>query len=60
MPQMYLVPKDLRPDKHILTKADDFFQSVETYEVATGAQPVLYFDEKSGAYYTLCPKAPSA
>ena len=49
-----IVPKGLTPSKAVLTRAEEFLAVFEPHELNNGAQLILYFDEKSTAYYFCC------
>jgi hypothetical protein len=43
-----------RPTPTIIKKTQDFLGSFQPHEMRTGAKLVLYFDQKSRAYYLIC------
>jgi hypothetical protein len=54
MADLFIVPSGLKPNPVILTKAQEFLENFEPYEIKHGGKPVLYYDAKSQAYYIVC------
>jgi hypothetical protein len=48
------VPEKLHPDERTKEIISEFIQKLKPFEISLGAKLVLYFDQKSRAYYTLC------
>lgn len=54
MKDSLIVPAGLKPKHSIVSKVSEFLSSFQTHETTAGTKLVLYFDEKSRAYYILC------
>lgn len=49
-----LVRPELSPKKNVVKAIDDFLNTFQPHEVKMGTKLLLYFDEKSEAYYLMC------
>ncbi len=49
-----IIPTGIKPKSTVTKKIREFLTTFNTYEIANGAKLVLYFDAKSGSYYTVC------
>jgi hypothetical protein len=54
MDNFYKIPLTLKPDKEILEKIDAFLGKYKPLEIENELPLLLYFDEKSKAYYFIC------
>ena len=54
MSELFIIPSGLEPKSTIIEKIKEFLDTFKPYEIKNGARLVLYFDEKSGAYYFTC------
>ncbi len=54
MSEKIIVPESLKPNAAVLKKAAEFLKAFEPHELKSGSNLVLYFDEKSKAYYFYC------
>jgi hypothetical protein len=54
MNELLVIPSDLTLDPIIAQRAEDFLEHFNPYEIRNGLNLMLYFDEKSGAYYLQC------
>ena len=49
-----LIRPELSPKKNVIKSIDNFLNAFQPNEVKMGTKLLLYFDEKSGAYYLMC------
>jgi hypothetical protein len=49
-----LIRPELSPKKNIIKSIDNFLNAFQPHEVKMGIKLLLYFDEKSEAYYLMC------
>jgi hypothetical protein len=49
-----VIPPNLTPSTEIIAKANSFIATINPYEINNGSALVLYFDERSKAYYLVC------
>lgn len=54
MRELLIIPKDVKSNNEIVEKVNEFIKSFEPYETKSGSKLLLYFDEKSKAYYLIC------
>jgi len=54
MKKQFITPDGLRPQDEVIDKVTEFVNTFDPYEIASGTQLVLYFDEKSKAHYFIC------
>lgn len=54
MNSLILVPPELSPKQDIVRTIEDFLNAFQPHEVKMGIKLLLYFDEKSKAYYLVC------
>jgi hypothetical protein len=54
MADKFIIPQGLKPTAETTKKVRQFISAVEPHEVINGAPLILYFDEKSEAYYVVC------
>lgn len=54
MTNKLVIPPNLTPPEEIITKVKSFITMIKPYEIKNGAELILYFDEKSKAYYLVC------
>lgn len=54
MANSLVIPRNLEPPKEIKTRVENFIAAIKPYEIRNGSDLVLYFDEKSRAYYLVC------
>jgi len=49
-----LIHPGLSPKKNVIKSINNFLNAFQPHEVKMGTKLLLYFDEKSGAYYLMC------
>jgi len=49
-----LIRPELSPKKNVIKSIDNFLNGFQPHEVKMGTKLLLYFDEKSEAYYLMC------
>jgi hypothetical protein len=49
-----LIRPELSPEKNVIKSIDNFLNAFRPHEVKMGTKLILYFDEKSEAYYLMC------
>lgn len=49
-----LIRPELSPKKNVIKSIDNFLNAFQPHEVKMGTKVLLYFDEKSEAYYLMC------
>ena len=54
MDSSILIRPELSPKKNIIKSIDNFLNAFQPHEVKMGTKLLLYFDEKSDAYYLMC------
>jgi len=54
MSEQFVVPGGITLNSDIITKIKEFLTNFKPYEIRNGVKLLLYFDEKSGAYYFVC------
>lgn len=54
MANSYTIPSTLKPNKDVIEKVDSFLSKYQPLEIKSNASLLLYFDEKSNAYYFIC------
>lgn len=54
MENLLIIPSGLKPESKIVKRIKYFINTFEPFEIKNGAKLVLYFDEKSKAYYLTC------
>jgi hypothetical protein len=54
MDKPYVIPSELKPSKTVTEKIDSFLKKFEPLEIKNDSRLLLYFDEKSKAYYFIC------
>lgn len=54
MNSLILLRPDLSPKKNVIKSVDNFLAAFQPHEVQMGTKLLLYFDEKSEAYYLMC------
>ena len=54
MIELVLIPASIKPNQKVKDKIEDFLKLYQPYENSNGSKLILYFDEKSGAYYLIC------
>lgn len=54
MTNKLVIPKNLTVPEEVRTRVSNFISMIKPYEINNGAELVLYFDERSKAYYMVC------
>lgn len=54
MTNKLVIPSNLFPPEETITRVNNFISMIKPYEIKNGAELILYFDEKSKAYYLVC------
>jgi len=54
MNKSILIRPGLSPERKVIKSVDSFLNAFQLHEVKMGTQLILYFDEKSKAYYVMC------
>lgn len=54
MTNKFVVPKNLTVPDEVRARVNNFISMIKPYEIRNGAELILYFDEKSKAYYLVC------
>ncbi len=54
MERSYVTPSTLKPNQEIIDKVNSFLNKYKPLEIENGIPLLLYFDEKSKAYYFVC------
>ncbi|HKY73975.1 MAG TPA: hypothetical protein VJ246_01530 [Patescibacteria group bacterium] len=49
-----IIPSGMSPNSTVLKKINDFLNIFEPHELKNGSKQLLYYDEKSKAYYLIC------
>lgn len=49
-----LIRPELLPNKNVIKSIDNFLNAFQPHEIKMGTKLLLYFDEKSEAYYLMC------
>ena len=49
-----IVPENLTPQDSVITKIEEFLFRFRCHEIKNSSKLLLYFDEKSNAYYLIC------
>lgn len=50
----YVIPSTIKPNKEVIEKVDSFLAKFKPLEIENNVPLLLYFDEKSKAYYFIC------
>lgn len=54
MDNTLIIPNRVKPSSAIVKKVNEFIDTFKLYEIENGTNLLLYFDEKSAAYYLVC------
>ena len=54
MEKQFIVPSGSDAGSPVMKKAKEFLRVYKPYEIKNGTKLLLYYDERSGAYYFLC------
>jgi hypothetical protein len=54
MDNLYIIPPTITPSQEVIEKVDSFLAKYKPLEIENNVPLLLYFDEKSKAYYFIC------